>query len=176
MLSCSLNQSAKRWGSGLSPWSDATYKVGTTNRGGHPIDGGYRERPDTSEALSILLIDDEPVIRQLLHQALATQGHRLYEANDGATGLVQFQTLQPDLILLDINMPGMDGFTILREIRHYDVTVGIIMVSGQSAKGLIAKAFLSGADQYLIKPLRLQLVFDEVKRVSTLVRWRRYRL
>lgn len=140
---------------------------------GYQADVGLRGPSIPKETLSILLIDDEAGIRLLLRKGLATQGHALYEAGDGLTGLAQFHTTQPDIILLDVNMPGMDGFTILKEIRRYDTTVGILMCSAVSAEFLINEAFHSGADRYLVKPIRLQTVFTEVERVGNLVRQRR---
>lgn len=130
-------------------------------------------QPTANAPLSILLIDDEPGIRLLLHHGLATQGHRIYEATDGATGLAQFHALHPDLILLDGNMPGMDGFAVLQEIRRCDALVGIIMVSAISAKYLINSALRDGADRYLIKPVRLPHILDETQQVGAIVRQRR---
>lgn len=168
-----LNRSTKRWSQRLSSWETEPYKEHTAYVEPNQADVGFRQQAVSNETLSILLIDDEPGIRLLLRKGLATQGHQLYEAEDGLTGLAQFHAVQPDIILLDVNMPGMDGFTILKEIRRYDGAVGILMCSALSADFLINEAIHSGADRYLIKPIRLQTVFTEVQRVGHLVRQRR---
>lgn len=122
---------------------------------------------------SILLIDDEPGLCLLLRKGLAAQGYRVYEAYDGTTGLAQFHALHPDVILLDGNLPDLDGFVVLQEIRSYDKGVGVIMISACSIKRRIAETLCCGADHYLVKPVNLQQIRDEVQRVSTLVRHRR---
>lgn len=168
-----LNRSTKRWSQRLSSWENEPYQEHTVGVEPNQADVGLRQQSVTNETLSILLIDDEPGIRLLLSKGLTNQGHQLYEADDGLTGLAQFHAVQPDIILLDVNLPGMDGFTILKEIRRYDGAVGILMCSAVSAKFLINEALHSGADRYLIKPIRLQTIFTEVQRVGNLVRQRR---
>lgn len=124
---------------------------------------------------SILVIDDEPGICTLLKEILAHQGHQVYEARDGITGLEQFYRVQPDLVLLDVNMPGRDGFAVLKEIRHQNAVVGVLMVSAFKQTHLIANALASGADGYLQKPFRLTDLLQEVQQVGAVVRLRRNR-
>lgn len=123
--------------------------------------------------LSILLIDDEPGICTLLKEFLTRQGHQVYEARDGITGLEQFYRIQPDLVLVDVTMPGRDGFAVLKEIRRHDSIVGVLMVSALKQPQLITSALTNGADGYLNKPFRLNELLKEVQRVSALVRQRR---
>ena len=123
---------------------------------------------------SILLIDNEAALRQLFAVVLTQQGYRCHEANSGLAGLAQLSTSQPDLVLLDINMPGLDGFEVLSEIRQQDPAVGVIMCSAQSATHFAAKALNAGADGYLTKPVRLPLLLQEVERVNELVHLRRH--
>lgn len=169
MVSRSPNHSNKR----LPQWGNETHPEVAVCIGSCQVDGVLSAHPYATASLSILLIDDEPGIRLLLRHGLATQGHRIYEATDGVTGLAQFHALHPDLILLDGNMPGMDGFAVLKEIRRYDAFVGIIMVSAISTKCLINSALHDGADRYLIKPIRLPQILDETQRVGAIVRQRR---
>lgn len=128
----------------------------------------------SAKTLSILLVDDEPGIRQLLKQGLSVQGYQLYEASDGLTGLEQFHTIHPDLVLLDIMMPGMDGFATLREIRRQDTVVGVIMVSALNPERIAIEAMVTGADGYLAKPFKLQAIFAEIERVGNVVRLRQH--
>lgn len=123
--------------------------------------------------LSILVIDDESDIRALLKEILVRQGHQVYEAKDGITGLEQFYRVQPDLVLLDVSMPGRDGFAVLKEIRRQNTVVGVLMVSAFKQAHLITKALTSGADGYLQKPFRLTDLLKEVQQVSAAMRLRR---
>lgn len=123
--------------------------------------------------LSILVIDDEFGIRKLLKEVLVRQGHQVYEAEDGIAGLEQFYRLQPDLVLVDVTMPGRDGFAVLKEIRRQNVVAGVLMVSALKQTHLITQAAANGADGYLNKPFRLADLLKEVQRVSALVRQRR---
>ncbi|MEZ4863070.1 MAG: response regulator [Caldilineaceae bacterium] len=124
-------------------------------------------------SLSILVVDDEPGIRLLLTKALTAHGYTAFEAQDGHVGLQQFCTRQPDLILLDVNMPGRDGFSILQEIRRQDAVVGVVMISAARQSHIVRDALLNGADGYLHKPFNLQQLFQEIRRVGALVQTRR---
>lgn len=169
-----LNRVSKRWPQRQPTGESEPRKEYTICVEPEQSDFVFRRATTTSQTLSILLIDDEPGIRLLLHKGLAAQGYQLYEANDGPTGLAHFHSVQPDLIILDINMPGMDGFTVLKEIRRYDTAVGIIICSAMSIEFMINEAAHRGADSYLVKPIRLQTVLTEVQRIGTLVCQRRY--
>lgn len=122
---------------------------------------------------SILLIDNEAGLRQLLTTVLTQQGYCCHEASNGLAGLAQLSTSQPDLIILDINMPGMDGFEVLTRIRQQDRVVGVLMCSAQSAHWFAAKAINAGADGYLPKPVRLPMLLQEVERINEVVQLRR---
>lgn len=167
---CSPNQHSKQ----SLQFRNSVRDVRTPGVVTQQADFALAAHPLGNEKLSILLIDDDSGIRLFLNRGLTRYGHCLFEASDGVIGLEQFYTLQPDVILLDITMPRLDGFAVLKEIRRCDAAVGIIMASALSLKQCVVEAMSGGADGYLNKPLRLQPVLAEVQRVSSLVRLRRY--
>jgi DNA-binding NarL/FixJ family response regulator len=109
-------------------------------------------------ARSVLLIDDTPEIRMLVRRALERNGdlHVVAEAGDGVAGLDAARAHQPDVVLLDIAMPVMDGLEALPLIRELLPEATVIMLSGFGAEQMVSKAMSSGADGYIQKgqPMR----------------------
>lgn len=131
---------------------------------------------DSNRRTSILLVDDDPVCRSLLSDALMYQGHQVYEATDGVTGLEQFSTIQPDLVLVDVLISGLDGLTILREIRQQNQSVGILMLSILRSKKLILEVMAAGADGFVGKPFDLRGLYREIQSLRKQVDQRRTEL
>ncbi len=111
-----------------------------------------RPRPERAERL-VLVIDDDPSIRELLTRKLAKQGFRVEVANDGAHGLVRARELQPAAIVLDVMMPELDGWAVLTELKGdpatVDIPVVLLTILKRSELG-----FALGAVDYLIKPVQ----------------------
>jgi DNA-binding response OmpR family regulator len=122
---------------------------------------------------SILVVEDDLNVRLLLKDLLEEQGYKVYEAANGVAGLKQFNLLQPDLVLLDISMPRLDGLAVLKEIRRQNATVGVLVISAMIANSVVAEARAYEVDGYLHKPFRLETLLAEVQRVRTLVHSRR---
>ncbi|MFN8639975.1 MAG: response regulator transcription factor [Dehalococcoidia bacterium] len=100
---------------------------------------------------TILVVDDEPRYRTLLDLNLKRRGHRAVMAHDGLTGLNLLERYQPRLVLMDLDLPDMDGFEVCARIRELSsVPVIILTARGQEADKL--RAFASGADDYVTKP------------------------
>ena len=99
----------------------------------------------------ILLIDDEPQIRRTLRTALTAAGYEVDDAKNGEEALEKVREYRPDLVLLDINMPGMGGLTTCRTIRA-DSGVGIIMLTVRNAEEDKIEALDAGADDFITKP------------------------
>jgi two-component system, OmpR family, KDP operon response regulator KdpE len=100
---------------------------------------------------TILVIEDEEPIRKFLRVSLQAQGYRLVEAATGQDGLLQATTCQPDLIILDLGLPDMDGVDLTRQIREWS-KVPIIIVSARGKEQDKVVALDAGADDYLTKP------------------------
>jgi two-component system KDP operon response regulator KdpE len=99
----------------------------------------------------VVLIEDEPQIRRFLRTTLGSQGYRLFEAATGADGLVEAASRQPDVVIVDLGLPDIDGLEVIRRLREWS-TVPIIVLSarGQEADKVVALDL--GADDYVSKP------------------------
>jgi two-component system KDP operon response regulator KdpE len=100
---------------------------------------------------SILLIEDEPQMRRFLRVTLQTHGYRLIEASTGQEGLMEGTTRNPDLVLLDLGLPDMDGLEIVQRFREWS-EVPVIIISAREQEEDKIKALDAGANDYLTKP------------------------
>ena len=130
-----------------------------------PIDRRARKRVNARRGTSVLIIDDSKTIVVALRRMLETAGYVVSEAYDGATGLDIARRRRPDLIFLDIGMPGMNGFAVLRALRRDLATqsVPVIMVSGN--EHATEQFFGSGipADDFMKKPFSRLEVFARIE-------------
>ncbi len=110
----------------------------------------------------ILIIDDEPQIRKLLSISLSNEGYDILEAETGSLGIALAANHQPDLILLDMGLPDMDGLDVLKELRSwYEKPVLILSVMDDESR--IVKALDDGANDYLTKPYRAGELFARIR-------------
>jgi DNA-binding response OmpR family regulator len=101
----------------------------------------------------ILVIDDDVNICKMLERTFLIEGEYEFDmAFDGKSGLQKLKNLNPQIILLDVMMPGMDGIETLKEIRKLDPEVGVIMITALEDEALAKKAISLGAYEYLVKP------------------------
>lgn len=113
-------------------------------------------------AVSILVVDDEPQIRRVLRSTLSTHGHEIVEAKTGEEALEWMRTEPPDLVLLDMNMPGMGGVEACREIRRAS-DAPIIMLTVRSAERDKVAALDAGADDYVVKPFGIEELLARIR-------------
>jgi two-component system, OmpR family, KDP operon response regulator KdpE len=106
----------------------------------------------------VLIIDDEPQIRRLLRISLTGKDYDVFEAPTGFEGLQAVQTAKPDIVLLDLNLPDIDGGEVLRQLREWS-TVPVIVLSVRNLEGDIVGLLNAGADDYLTKPFNLEELF-----------------
>ena len=102
-------------------------------------------------ALHIVLIEDEKQIRRFLRATLEAEGMRVFEADTGRQGLVEAGTRQPDLVIVDLGLPDIDGVQVIRELRDW-CSVPVIVLSARSEEHQKVEALDAGADDYLVKP------------------------
>lgn len=107
------------------------------------------------KSAKILVVDDEPQVRRVMRVALTAEGYTIFEARNGEEALNSFRTDSPDVVLLDLNMPVMDGLAACREIRK-NSSVPIIMLTVRSGERDKVLALDAGADDYVVKPFSMQ--------------------
>jgi adenylate cyclase len=125
------------------------------------------------QPVRILLVDDEPGTLQLLRTVLQAEGHLIYDARDGEDAVAEFKRIRPDLVLLDVMLPKIDGLAVLQAIRTQDAMAGVIMFSALSSEQLAVRAMQGGADDYLSKPLSLKTLRMHIRQVLERVQLRR---
>lgn len=104
----------------------------------------------------VLIVDDEPVIVNLLQKFLTQKGYQTITASSGEEALKRVREDSPSLVLLDVYMPGKTGIEVLREIKQFQPTLGVIMVTAASDEGVGRKALELGAFDYVSKPFDLE--------------------
>ena len=110
----------------------------------------------------ILVVDDAPQVRRVMRTSLTAQGYTVYEARNGEEALAGMRATPPDLVLLDVNMPVMDGLTACREIRTHS-QVPIIMLTVRSAERDKVAALDAGADDYVVKPFGMPELLARIR-------------
>lgn len=110
----------------------------------------------------ILVVDDEPQIRRVLRATLSAEGYAIVEACDGEAALAEFRRERPDLVLLDMNMPGIDGLATCRELRAGS-GAPIIMLTVRSSEKDKVRSLDAGADDYVTKPFSMEELLARIR-------------
>ena len=113
----------------------------------------------------ILLVDDSRVMRNIISQVLIAQGANIKEAENGEVGIRAHRTFQPDVTLMDINMPEMGGFEAIAKIREFDANSKFIILSSSSRKDEIIKAKQLKVSGYLVKPVEQDQLIERVSSI-----------
>jgi len=113
----------------------------------------------------VLVIDDEPGIRDLLDTLLRRKGYDVIVAESGQKGLECFRRARPDVIVLDLKMPEMDGLTVLRQIRSLDPIIPVIILTGAGTAETEQRVRAMGVTEYVEKEFSLHLLGDSLKRL-----------
>ena len=115
-------------------------------------------------ATSVLIVEDDHHIAGLLQMYLEKEGYAVTVAHDGGIGLEKFRAIKPDLVLLDVMMPVMDGWTVCRAIRSESQTP-VIMLTAKSETDDKVQGLRSGADDYITKPFEMKEVLARIEAV-----------
>jgi len=116
-----------------------------------------------ANAATILIVDDEPPILRLLRTSLASQGFQVGEAANGDTALAEAERSGPDLVILDLGLPDMDGLDVIRTLRGTGNAVPILVLSSRSDEKGKVEALDLGADDYVTKPFGTAELFARIR-------------
>lgn len=113
--------------------------------------------------MKVLLVDDSKTMRSIQKSVLAQLGHtEIEEACDGQDALSKVKAFAPALVLVDWNMPNMDGLTFIREFRKSDKTTPVIMVTTEAEKSRVIEAIKAGVNNYVVKPFTPDLLSQRI--------------
>lgn len=115
----------------------------------------------------ILIVEDDRSISRLLELELKHEGFNVEVANDGKEGLEKYESFKPDIIILDLMLPEIDGMEVAESIRSFDNNVGIIMLTAKSDLGSRVEGLKTGADDYVVKPFEIE---ELLARIDSLLR------
>jgi len=116
----------------------------------------------SGQEVTVLVIEDEPEIRRFLRTTLPAHGFRLYEAATGRDGLTEAKARNPDLILIDLGLPDLDGSEVIRQVREWTATP-IIVLSARDQEQMKVAALDLGADDYVTKPFGVNELLARIR-------------
>lgn len=120
------------------------------------------------DALKIIYVDDDPILREFAVVNLTTEHATVATATDGEEALRVIEAFQPDIMLLDLEMPKMDGFEVLERLRASETwrRLPVIVVTGREDVGAVDRAFQAGATSFVVKPLNWRLLSYQIRYVQ----------
>ena len=117
-------------------------------------------------AKNILICDDAAFMRMMIKDILTKNGYNVVgEAENGAKAIEKYQELKPDLVLMDITMPEMDGIQALKAIKAADSSAAVVMCSAMGQQAMVIESIQSGAKDFIVKPFQQDRVLEAVRKV-----------
>ncbi|MBO6133960.1 MAG: response regulator [Lachnospiraceae bacterium] len=117
-------------------------------------------------AKNILICDDAAFMRMMIKDILTKNGYNVAgEAENGAKAVEKYAEVKPDLVLMDITMPEMDGIQALKKIKAADPSAMVIMCSAMGQQAMVIEAIQAGAKDFIVKPFQAERVLEAVKKV-----------
>ena len=117
-------------------------------------------------AKNVLIVDDAAFMRMMIKDILTKNGYNIAaEAENGKIAVDKYNEVKPDLVLMDITMPEMDGIQALKGIKASDPNAAVIMCSAMGQQAMVIEAIQSGAKDFIVKPFQAERVLEAVKKV-----------
>jgi two-component system, chemotaxis family, chemotaxis protein CheY len=113
----------------------------------------------------ILLVDDAAFMRMRCAKLLTENGYEVAEAENGQEAIHKYQSYRPDMVLMDITMPVMDGISATREIKSLDPNAKVVMVSALGQQTMVIEAIKAGAKDFVVKPFEPDKILGTVKKI-----------
>lgn len=113
----------------------------------------------------IMIVDDAEFLRVRISKMLIGEGFEVVEAENGAVAVTTYQAARPDLVLMDVTMPEMDGLTALKHIRSGDPKAKIIMLTALGQESVVLEAIKSGARDFIVKPFERDRVLGAINKL-----------
>jgi two-component system response regulator MprA len=114
----------------------------------------------------VLVVDDDPPLRRMLHRSLSAEGFEVTVAHDGGAALLAAERAAPDVIVLDVAMPAMDGLSVCRRLRSQGLPTPILMLTARDAVADRVAGLEAGADDYLVKPFAIQELIARLRALT----------
>jgi two-component system response regulator MprA len=114
----------------------------------------------------VLVVDDDPPVRRMLERTLSAEGHAVTTAADGGAALAAVEREAPDLVILDVAMPGLDGLAVTERLRGKGVTAPILLLTARDAVADRVEGLDAGADDYLTKPFAVEELIARVRALT----------
>ena len=112
----------------------------------------------------ILLVDDAAFMRMRCAKLLSENGYEVEEAENGQEGVDKYKSVKPDLVLMDITMPILDGIAAVEEIRKHDPNAIVVMCSALGQQNMVMAAIKAGAKDFIVKPYQPEKILSTIKR------------
>ncbi|HHY19332.1 MAG TPA: response regulator [Firmicutes bacterium] len=113
----------------------------------------------------VLVVDDASFMRMRMTKLLTENGYEVEEAENGAEAVAKYQDSKPDLVLMDITMPVMDGIEAVKKIKEADADANIIMCSAIGQQAMVIEALKAGAKDFIVKPFQPDRIIESIERV-----------
>jgi two-component system chemotaxis response regulator CheY len=116
---------------------------------------------------TIMIADDAEFLRMRISKLLMNHGHSVIQADNGLSAVSMYRAAKPDIVLMDITMPEMDGLTALAEIRSADPAARVLMLTALGQETVVIEAIKAGARDYIVKPFEADRVLAAVNKALT---------
>jgi two-component system, chemotaxis family, chemotaxis protein CheY len=113
----------------------------------------------------ILIVDDAEFLRMRISKMLVGDGHEVIEAENGLEAVESYKANKPEVVLMDITMPEMDGLTALKEIRSFDPKARVVMLTALGQESVVLEAIKSGARDFVVKPFERERVLGAISKL-----------